>query len=32
MRGDVIAFVSGVISESEVERDIKQVLGSGANN
>ena len=30
--GDVIAFVSGVISESEVERDIKQVLGSGANN
>ena len=30
--GDVIAFVNGVISKSEVERDIKQVLGSGVKN
>jgi hypothetical protein len=30
--GDVIAFVNGVISKSEIERDIKQVLRSGVRN
>jgi hypothetical protein len=30
--GDVIAFVNGVISKSEVERDIKEVLESGVKN
>jgi cytochrome c biogenesis protein CcmG/thiol:disulfide interchange protein DsbE len=30
--GDVIAFVKGVISKSEMEHDIKQVLMSGVKN
>jgi hypothetical protein len=30
--GDAIAFVKGVISKSEIERDIKQVLRSGVRN
>jgi hypothetical protein len=30
--GDVIAFVNGVISKSEIERDIIQVLRSGVRN
>lgn len=31
-RGDVIAFVNGVISKTEVEHDIKEVLESSAQN
>lgn len=30
--GDVIAFVNGVISKSEIERDIKQVLAPDVKN
>jgi hypothetical protein len=30
--GDVVAFVNGEISKSEIERDIKQELRSGVKN
>ena len=31
-RGDVIAFVNGVLSKTEVEHDISEVLASGVRN
>jgi thiol-disulfide isomerase/thioredoxin len=31
-RGDVIAFVNGVLSKTEVEHDIREVLASGVRN